>query len=88
MSEVQVKLDGESKPVTDVPVQPVLPQTDHLPPSDTPPESPLDDDLPQRVEPIQSTGNTSYYIQYFPLVTFVITQSKISKLRILPIMIF
>ena len=71
MSEVQVKLDGESKPVTDVPVQPVQPvavkpvqpvappqtTTSVAPPTDTV-ESPLDDELPQRIEPIQSTGNS------------------------------
>jgi len=69
MSEVQVKLDGESKPVTDVPVQPVQPvavkpvqpvappptTTSVAPPTETV-ESPLDDELPQRIEPIQSTG--------------------------------
>lgn len=71
MSEVQVKLDGESKPVTDVPVQPVQPvavkpiqpvappsTTTVAPPTETV-ESPLDDELPQRIEPIQSTGIVS-----------------------------
>ena len=72
MSEVQVKLDGESKPVTDVPVQPVQPvavkpvqpvappptTTSVAPPTETV-ESPLDDELPQRIEPIQSTGINS-----------------------------
>ena len=73
MSEVQVKLDGESKPVTDVPVQPVQPvavkpvqpvapppttNTSVAPPTETV-ESPLDDELPQRIEPIQSTGINS-----------------------------
>ena len=69
MSEVQVKLDGESKPVTDVPVQPVQPvavkpvqpvapppATSTVAPSTETVESPLDDELPQRIEPIQSTG--------------------------------
>ena len=74
MSEVQVKLDGESKPVTDVPVQPVQPvavkpvqpvapppaTTTVAPPTETV-ESPLDDELPQRIEPIQSTGKNRYY---------------------------
>ena len=72
MNEVQVKLDGESKPVTDVPVQPVQPvavkpvqpvappptTTSAAPPTETV-ESPLDDELPQRIEPIQSTGINS-----------------------------
>jgi len=62
MSEVQVKLDGESKPVTDVPVQPIQPPVAPIAPVVPPPtttetvESPLDDELPQRVEPIQSSG--------------------------------
>ena len=67
MSEVEVKLDGESNPIpVPVPIQPtqpVEPAVDSpkpaLPKSHD--ESPLDDDsnveLPQRIEPIQSSGN-------------------------------
>ena len=67
MSEVEVKLDGESNPIpVPVPIQPtqpVEPAVDSPKPAlpKTHGESPLDDDsnveLPQRIEPIQSSGN-------------------------------
>ena len=86
MSEVQVKLDGESKPVTDVPVQPVQPvavkpvqpvapppATSTVAPSTETVESPLDDELPQRIEPIQSTGMVTTVIKIdFALRTFAL----------------
>lgn len=66
MSEVEVKLDGESNPIpVPVPIQPtqpVEPAVDSPKPAlpKTHGESPLDDDsnveLPQRIEPIQSSG--------------------------------
>ena len=80
MSEVEVKLDGESNPTSGLPVQaPAAAPVPSLPVSaeqanptpqpalpKTQDESPLDDELPQRIEPIQSSGfNNNFRFHLF-----------------------